>query len=119
MAVFTADQYSEITVGSLITNATMAPVVRGTTSANTQYFCLATGPLGASVTFQLFKKVAGVGTQLGSNFNHSLNTGDKFRLHAIGTTIAVSVNGTVIFSQVDASIANGTPGLFCGPVSAV
>ena len=51
------------------------------------------------------------GTQLGSSYTATLAQGDALELDAIGTTISVLLNGSVIISATDSAISGGVAGV--------
>lgn len=117
---FSNDQYSEITIASMGADPDYdIPVVRGQTNANSFYWVNITGPTGtASATCAVFKKVAGVSTQIGPTAAQiTPQVGDVFRLVASGSNpvlLTFYQNGFQILQVEDWSNAfvSGLPGVF-------
>lgn len=102
------DQYSEITLGTFATNGHyVGPCCRMDSSGNG--YAVACTPGSNSSVLQKYS--AGGGATLGSGF--TLNPGDLVRLTASGTTITVTVNGTVVVTVTDATYASGSAGVSC------
>jgi len=105
-----ANQYSEITVGSVVGTVTdegVGATVRGVFSGNLTMYITQSN----THETRLYKVVAGAYTQLGSD-GPSVATGDVIRLTANGTSITVTKNGTSIISVTDSSVTTGTPGIW-------
>ena len=112
---WTNNQYSEVAAPSAFTGNAVGPSVRcqGTAAgypnaALAQYTAIWLGTTGIG----LFRTSNGnTFTQLGSTFSTTVAAGDKLRLTAVGSTLTVSLNGTTIITQTDASITGGVPGI--------
>ncbi len=101
------DQYSEVKMsGTSISGAQqIGPAVRMSTSADTWYqFYPLTGSLA-----RIVKIVAGTATILRS-VSYTFVQGDVFRLEVQGNLLVGRVNGTVIATAFDSSIASGKAG---------
>ncbi len=96
----TAEQIVKGTPISGITNRIVGLIGRATDS-NNFYICLTDG----SSVGQLYKKVSGSFTQLGSNF--ALITG-VMELRCQGSTISVYDDGVLVASETDTSLTTGT-----------
>jgi hypothetical protein len=71
----------------------------------------------ANTSWQLFRTVAGVSTQRGGSVAGSFAVGDShtLRLTVQGTTLTLAVDGVVIASQSDSTIAaTGFGGVYLG-----
>jgi hypothetical protein len=111
-----APSSANYTVQSLLyvvaTGATQRTGVAGrcSSSANTLYFARLDGTNG----WQLFKRVSGSATQLGSSVSQTISAGDSWtlKLDMSGTTIKCVVDGVDKISQTDSAIAGpGFPGV--------
>jgi hypothetical protein len=80
-------------------------VSTNSTADDTYYQASATYNGSAQAAVQLFKKIAGVVTQLGSDFLHTWASGDVIKLVMSGTTIKVNLNGTDVITVTDSAIA--------------
>ena len=105
-----ANQYSEITIGSVVGTVSdngVGPTVRSVFSGNLTMY------IAQSNTHEtrIYKVVSGAYTQLGSD-GPAVATGDVIRLTANGTTITVTKNGTSIISVTDSSVTTGAPGIW-------
>lgn len=87
-------------------------VVRCSTSARTYYCAGVFGTLGGSVTYEIFKRVGGTKTTLGSTGTTTVNANDLIRLEISGTTLTFKVNGSTITTRTDSGIASGQAGFF-------
>lgn len=87
------------------TTGQVGPAGRMSASADTYYYARYTE--GATPTYSLFKRVAGVATQLGSNYTATVEFGAiaKLTLSMVGTTIRMLVNDVERANVVDAAIA--------------
>lgn len=108
---FGDDQSSGFTVDTVGTTSSGVGVCvrHGTGGAKTCYFFYV-GKFGGSFFRQFQKIVAGAATVLASDVL-TVNVGDVYVLSATGTTIAVTKNGSALFSVTDSEIAHGSPGL--------
>lgn len=107
------DQYSEITVNTVASTGFSAAValVRASTTAQTGYRAYVNGALGASAKVIVDKYVATVNTQLIPPITTTVNLGDRIAIAAVGNFISVFVNGVLLASTWDSSIASGYAGL--------
>lgn len=109
---FPNDQYSEIRVAAGANTVVDAlAICRSSSSADTWYGCGSTGVLGTvnSSLVRVYKRVAGVQTTFFA-VHMTVNIGDTFRIVAVGSTVSGYMNGSLLGSFVDSSIASGTPG---------
>ena len=105
-----ADQYSQVTVVAASLHSGASAVVRAKNDSNVEmYFAYVVGPLGPGAQMVLAKFVGHVYTELWRDVV-TVNAGDTLYLGAQGTTLTVKVNGVVITTQTDDSIAAGYPG---------
>lgn len=90
---------------SLATTNQFGPAGRMQAAADTFYYARYTE--GATPTYSLFKRVAGVATQIGTNVTQTipLNGLSKLTLRMVGTTISMWVNDVNVMSGTDSSIA--------------
>lgn len=103
-----ADHEVFVTLGSGVTNNGVLARFLSTSSSDateTYYFLQATG-----AATQLYKRVTGTFTQLGSNGTSAV-AGDVIKLRCSGTTITTYINGSNIHTQTDSSISGN---LRCG-----
>ena len=113
-----ADQYSEITIGTLADGSSfMNPVVRGSTSAQTWYECDLKGPTGSlTAGNHMVRLAAGVATSLGASFSFTPHAGDVMRFAAIGSspvTLLLFQNGFLVWMVQDfgaTQVTSGNPG---------
>jgi len=110
------DQYSEITVTACANvNDFVGPLIRTSTSPGLRTFYVATlqGGLGSSVSlFIQYGDGSNIHTLVGP-LSVVLNSGDRLRLGAVGTTISAYINGTLVPGSIisDSHIASGLPGI--------
>jgi hypothetical protein len=104
--VFAKDQYSQAKAATIYTYSRVA--VRIASGAKTLYFWGYYNPANVQ---KMEKVVAGVFTQIGSDYSISLNTNDLLKLRIEGTTLTPSVNGVDQTTQTDSAIESGSPGL--------
>lgn len=117
MDVYTAvaapnDGYAEITLGSAVdptTDSGVWVIYRASTTAETGYFAQCN-----TVETRLYKMVAGVFTQLGSN-GPAGAAGDVIRIICNGTAHTVTKNGTSIITATDSAIASGGAAIGAAP----
>ena len=106
---FLADQFSRATITTLTNgpNDLAAVTVRGTgTSTDTEYgFVCVNGGSG------IYKRIASVQSTIISG-GPSCAVGNAIELDAVGTTLTALINGTVVLTTTDSSIASGQPGLW-------
>jgi len=110
--VFPNDQYSEVTIAALSASRldSVGLAVRTALATYTGYYLQMSGPLGPNATMYIAKVVAGVGTVLTETIFVNLEVGSLVRLTVIGSTIIAKLNGVVVLTAVDSSIASGYPG---------
>jgi hypothetical protein len=107
-ATWPADQYSEITAGTLTdTSWYIGPAVR--LDATAQYGYVFLYSAGSHVAF-LLKYLSSGQTTLASGTFTILST-DVVRLTVIGTFLLVTQNGSVILAAADADLATGSAGI--------
>lgn len=106
------DQYAEIVIVALNTASgrQAAAMVRCASAARTFYSAQASGPLGATTTITLEKRVAGTKTVLGSVVT-TVAANDVLRISAVGTVLTATLNGATVIQLIDSTIAAGSPGL--------
>lgn len=104
------DQFSEIVVGSVITNLYYGPCVRVTPT--TGYFLRVDGAANPPVSLELFSFDAAVNlTLIGSAFSVSpIAANDTIRLEVSGTTFIVKINGVSQGTRSDSLLSSGQPG---------
>jgi len=109
---FAADQFAEAAVTALNAGSDfIGPSARVSAGGN-WYSCVESN---ASLIFQ--KNVAGTTTNV-STQSVTGAVGDVLRIEVQGTTVKCFQNGSLIITQTDASLANGSPGMeFFGTVA--
>lgn len=117
MAIYTSvtwgnDQYAYLKVVSATAAARVFGVIlRGTTSARTDYECQIHGPLGAATNLYIYRVNAGAATLLAST-TAVVATTDVMKCEVIGSTIKQYINGVERLSVTDGSpIASGSAGI--------
>lgn len=111
---FPADQWVEVDWVQMSTTLTARHLIvaraSGTTGATTDTAYIGEWGDYSTGTWRLFKRVNGVETDLatGTLLPHALGT---MRLECEGTTIRFWINGTLMATETDATIAAGQPGL--------
>lgn len=113
VAPSSADYSVQCLLYVVATGATQRTGVSGrcSSSANTLYYTRLDGTNG----WQLFKRVSGVATQLGSSVSQAVSAGNSWtlKLDMSGTTIKCVVDGVDTISQTDSAISGaGFPGVF-------
>src|SRR5271165_5268762 len=120
-ATFTSDQYSQVMLTSKQLTATqwVGPSVRAQNSGLNAYVAIYFWNNG-SPEIMLFLRNNGGWSQLGSSYSVSpLGAGAVLGLQAAGSSLSVTVNGTVVISATDATFTGGAPGLMTnGPAYA-
>jgi hypothetical protein len=106
---FTNDHEAQITIAAAVGSDLAGPMVRsaGTTANGYYLYC----DIFAATNRRLFKVVAGTRTIIGT-VNISVTAGDVLKLRAVGTTLTVYKNGTLIdtvLNQTDHT--TGQPGM--------
>ena len=106
-----ANQYSQLTVQAANSHAGCSAIVRAQ-DANpiTMYFVYVVGPLGPNAQIILGKFVKHSYTELWNSVQPVV-AGDLLYLDAVGTTLTVKLNGTVLTTKTDTSISGGFAGL--------
>ena len=103
-----ADQYAEITVGTINSIGFFGPGVRMNAAGTTGYIVAIQGGSGGTVY-----KISGSGTYTSiGTFAATSANGDVWRMTIVGTTITITQNTVSKFSGTDASFASGTPGFY-------
>lgn len=113
VAPSSADYSVQTLIYVVATAATQRTGVSGrcSSSVNTLYYARLDGTNG----WQLFKRVSGSATQLGSSVSQSISAGNSWtlKLDMSGTTIKCVVDGVDTISQTDSAISGaGFPGVF-------
>ena len=101
-----ANQFSEVTIGSVAGDDFAGPAVR---ISNGPTYYVAWARPSASLIY-LYKVVNGSLTQMAA-LNSSVSVGTRIRLRISGSTMTVSVNGTDIGSHTDSAITSGQFGM--------
>ena len=112
-STFTSDQYSQVMLTSTQLTATqwVGPMVRGQSSGLNGYVAIYFWNNG-SPEIMLFLRSNGGWSQLGGSYSVSpLGAGAVVGLQAAGSSLSVTVNGTVVISATDATFTGGAPGL--------
>ncbi len=110
---FSSDQYSEVAVSStaLSGGEWVGPMVRSQDSGQDAYVGIYFWDYGSPV-LELFKRVGGGWVQLGSAYDSgALAAGTELEVEAVGSTIALLENGTVVVDATDSGLAGGAPGI--------
>src|SRR5271169_5071598 len=110
---FTSDQYSQVMLTSTQLAATqwVGPSVRAQNSGLNAYVAIYFWNNG-SPEIMLFLRNNGNWSQLGSSYSVSpLGAGAVLGLQAAGSSLSVTVNGTVVISATDTTFTGGAPGL--------
>jgi len=122
-ASFGASQYSEITLHALtgtLAQSLVWPTVRSSTTALTNYEGLIASPSGTSdAAAAIYKRVAGIRTQIGPTATIDPVVGDVFRLSVVTGSdgfpvLSLFQNGFLILQVQDSSstpITTGNPGI--------
>lgn len=115
-----ADQWSTITLGTIVNGSFAGAYVRMSTGGvQTGYRLVLSGGTGsASSTLTLQKVVAGAFTQLGI-VTQEVNVGDTLTVCVIGTEVSAYWNQVLLFVAVDAVIATGASGFEVDAVTSV
>ena len=101
---FANEQYSEGITGVMGSGFEIGLCVR--ISGTNGYFAI-----WDSANVNLRKLTSGTGSDLISTLALSLSTGDVMLLEAVGTTISLKRNGSVIMTTTDATYASGSAGI--------
>lgn len=101
--VFPPDQFSQITAVTQFHFAYV--VVRASAVANTYYMFRG----GSATPWRLFKMVAGVPTQIGSDYAAAVS-GQVVKLSVAGNVLTPYINGVAQAPVTDSSITSGQPG---------
>lgn len=108
------DHWSQVTVITKNSTSDGGPACRMSTSAQTFFLCdintADTAALGASMTIDVFRVLAGVFTSI-AQATLVINSGDILRCEAEGTTIRGFVNGVQKVSGTNADAMTGKPGI--------
>lgn len=108
------DQWAEFKVVTKNATADGGPACRMSTSAQTFFICdintADVAALGASMTIDVFRVLAGVFTSI-AQATLVINSGDILRCEAEGTTIRGFVNGVQKVSGTNADAMVGKPGI--------
>jgi Putative esterase len=110
---YTSDQSSQIQLTStqLSGSQWVGPTVRTQSGGQTTYLGIYYWNSG-SPQLQLYKRIAGAWTQLGSSYNSgALPAGTTLQLSASGSTISLLQNGVARITATDGSISGGAPGI--------
>jgi hypothetical protein len=102
-----ANQYSEMTVGTLTGPNFLIPSVRMDTATNSGYMLLVEGTGAVSIT----KFVSGAQTSLVSTAGITTTVGDVFRLTAVGPNLAAYRNGVLLLQTTNFIYTTGVAGI--------
>jgi len=102
-----ANQWSQVTVGTVSSGRTPGPAVRVSASVHTQYNI---EPHTTAASYTMWKYVAGVTTELAASTN-AIASGDVVRLDVFGQTLIGFKNGVANLSATDNTIAEGNSGI--------
>lgn len=112
-AVFSNDQYADITIATLSSVGAFAwPAVRCSTVTDTAYEISLNGAAGGNVNGAcILKRVNGSNTVIGPQLTIPLAVGDTIRLSAVGNVISFYRNGFLVIQVQDNTISSGVPGM--------
>lgn len=106
-AAFPSNQFSQVTIVTL-GNAVAGPCVRIQSGDNTNYYTLQVfGPINTVTTVTIL----GSGGLTLATGSFTVNSGDVFRLEAIGSNLTAYQNGSAVLTAVDSTFIGGAPGL--------
>lgn len=108
-ATFTADQESTVTLAALSSSDFIGPAVRCNPATGSGYFVTLDGT--ADSNRRIRRMSGGVETIIGA-VNLPAATNDVYVLRAVGTTISVFRNGSLLDQVTDSTHASGQPGLY-------
>jgi hypothetical protein len=113
------DQWVQVTVGATSNTPYVGLLVRcSMTAVNTTFYdCLWHGNTGSSASLLLRKSVNGTFTTL-ATATTTVQTGDVITLTAIGSQLAVYLNGSFLMAVSDSAVTSGLPGLEIDPTGA-
>lgn len=109
-ATFSADQTANLTLQSKSTFDFIGPAVRINPSTKECYFVRTDGRNNSSNRVYRFDGTSS-SVCSGSTINLSGSDGDVFTLSAVGTTISVYRNGSLVESFTDSAYTTGQPGI--------
>jgi hypothetical protein len=112
-AAFSANQYSDITIHTTASGSYIYPIVRAsTTSASFYEALIGTATMGTPSTYSIFKNISGTETRIGSWVTLTVQSGDIFRLQAIGNVLTLFQNGFQVLQVEDEAnlLTSGSPG---------
>ena len=112
---FTANQYAEVTCGTVASNAFNIVGVRIQSGSNSGYFFQVGGPLNTlnSASANIVKVTNGTGVAIGPAIINTPQIGDVFRLTVVDNVLTAFQNGAVVLQVQDTanSFPTGTPGM--------
>lgn len=105
---FSNDQYSKIKLVAATIPAYSGVTVRHSNSVRTHYLFYTV----SGTTFQLYKRINGSYTQIGSDYSINYVQNAYIELSISGTTLTPSYNGVAQSTQTDSAIDAGAAGIF-------
>jgi hypothetical protein len=110
---FTANQWAECIVNGTSNSSGVAGVVLRASGGDNYYrVVMQPGTSGSNGAFTVAKVVSGVFTDIGGGANAlTIATGSLMHAEISGTTITVYINGTLVKTITDSSLASGSPGI--------
>jgi hypothetical protein len=109
-SAFNNDQWSQVTVGTIVNASGVGPGVRLGTSSENGYVFLWQGVTGSSGTWRLQKYVSGTLTQLATG-TLTVSVGDVLTIAVVGTNIYLYWNGVFVFTIADSGVSSGSAGM--------
>lgn len=110
---WSADQYSQAVVSNVDVANEIVVVVRGQAVPFTLYGAGALGNGLGHLRYGIYKRIAGIYTQLALHGSQVMVNGDTIKLMIVGSSLSLYVNGSLLLGPVtDTDIATGEPGLF-------
>jgi len=111
------DQWAQVTVTALNNSFIGVSLRQSLIGAQTAYrFVYGQGSTGGSVPYIIQKAVAASFSTLKSG-SSTLNNGDVISAEAIGTTLNLYVNGSLIDTTTDGAITSGAGGFMIAPIT--
>lgn len=112
--IFNSDQWSEITWQAWSNANGSGPVCRGSSSANTGYYCVVWFN-GTIWQLDIQKWTAGTYADLGNVTISAPTIGDRYRMEAIGTDISMYLNDVLVHTWSDiGGLTGGSAGIYSG-----
>jgi hypothetical protein len=103
---FENDQYSQC-IGLNLSGGPAGPAVRIDAGSATAYVY----GMRSTTIQRFFKIVAGTWTQLGSDEGQTITTSTVCKISAVGTTLSLYADGSLIDTRTDSTIASGSAGV--------